>query len=406
MDLIATHLNADFDGLASMVAARKLYPDAALVLPGGAQEALRAFLAVHDLGLTRLKDLALEQVTRLIVVDTREADRLGPLKDLCGKPGVALHVYDHHPDASPDLPADQGGSLLRADLSVNEPVGATTTLLVERLRAGRHALTPFEATVLALGLYEETGSMSFTSTTPRDLEAAAFLLQAGADLTVVNDTLRRPLDPEQIAILNDLLANREVYYLEGRKVLVAASTFPRYRSDLADVVQKLAEMEGLDAVIVAVAMEEKVELIGRSRRPEAIDVARLLAPALPPGLALARVEDMPLTGRLPQPVAEDFLLDLPAAEAGPALEVFCRVLAAERFLVVRETKKGPRELDARPFLAAAEAAASPGPGRAAMLLTLDWQSGYVSPLALVRALLPDLSAETFLLTKVHQRFGQ
>jgi len=276
MDLIATHLNADFDGLASMVAARKLYPDAALVLPGGAQEALRAFLAVHDLGLTRLKDLALEQVTRLIVVDTREADRLGPLKDLCGKPGVALHVYDHHPDASPDLPADQGGSLLRADLSVNEPVGATTTLLVERLRAGRHALTPFEATVLALGLYEETGSMSFTSTTPRDLEAAAFLLQAGADLTVVNDTLRRPLDPEQIAILNDLLANREVYYLEGRKVLVAASTFPRYRSDLADVVQKLAEMEGLDAVIVAVAMEEKVELIGRSRRPEAIDVARLL----------------------------------------------------------------------------------------------------------------------------------
>ena len=38
MELIATHLNADFDGLASMVAARKLYPGAMLVLPGGAQE--------------------------------------------------------------------------------------------------------------------------------------------------------------------------------------------------------------------------------------------------------------------------------------------------------------------------------------------------------------------------------
>ncbi|MGH7251282.1 MAG: hypothetical protein ACREIK_05440 [Nitrospiraceae bacterium] len=38
MDLITTHLNADFNGLASMVAARKLYPSALLVFPGGAQE--------------------------------------------------------------------------------------------------------------------------------------------------------------------------------------------------------------------------------------------------------------------------------------------------------------------------------------------------------------------------------
>ena len=63
MDIITTHLHADFDGLASMVAARKLYPGAVLVFPGGAQETVRRFLAVHDLGLTRLKDLDLQQVT-------------------------------------------------------------------------------------------------------------------------------------------------------------------------------------------------------------------------------------------------------------------------------------------------------------------------------------------------------
>ena len=77
MDLITTHLNADFDGLASMVAARKLYPGAVLVFPGGAQESVRNFLAEHDVGICRLKDVALEQVHRLILVDVQEPERIG-----------------------------------------------------------------------------------------------------------------------------------------------------------------------------------------------------------------------------------------------------------------------------------------------------------------------------------------
>ncbi len=53
---------------------------------------------------------------------------------------------------------------------------------------------------------------------------------------------------------------------------MASSTYDLYRGDLAEAVQRLAELEGLDAVIAAIALDEKVEIIGRSRRPE-IDVA-------------------------------------------------------------------------------------------------------------------------------------
>jgi len=271
VDLITTHLNADFDGLASMVAARKLYPGAALVFPGGTQETVRSFLAVHDLGITRLKDLDLAQVTRLILVDTQEPERIGPLKDLCSNPTVSIHVYDHHPDADQ---AAHGTPLLRMDLRVVHQVGATTTILLEQLKDQHIPLTPFEATVLALGLYEETGSLAFASTTPRDLEAAAFVLRAGADLNVVSDTLRSHLDPDQIALLNDLLRSSETYYLEGRKVLLTTSAYEGYHGDLAEPVHRLAEMEGLDAVIAAIAMDEKIEIIGRSRRPE-IDVGQI-----------------------------------------------------------------------------------------------------------------------------------
>lgn len=270
MDLITTHLNADFDGLASMVAARKLYPGAVLVLPGGAQDAVRGFLAVHDLGVSRLKDLDLEQVTRLILVDTQDPDRIGPLRDLCGNPSVSVHVYDHHPDTQQHADTIP----FQADLRVVELVGATTTVMIERVMAQRLPLTPFEATVLALGLYEETGSLAYVSTTPRDLEAAAQVLRAGADLNVVSDTLRHHLDPDLIGLLNDLLRSSETHYLEGRKVLVATSTYDRYRGDLAEAVHRLAELEGLDAVVAAIAMDEKVEIIGRSRRSE-IDVGQL-----------------------------------------------------------------------------------------------------------------------------------
>ena len=271
MDVITTHLNADFDGLASMVAGRKLYPGAALVFPGGTQETVQSFLAVHDLGVTRLKDFDLNQVTRLILMDCQEAERIGPLRGLVGKPGVLLHIYDHHPVADQHTDA---ATPVRADLRVVEPVGATTTILIEQLQQHQIPISPFEATVLALGLYEETGSLAYASTTPRDLEAAAHLLRTGADLNVVTDTLRSPLDPDQIALLNDLLHSGETYYLEGRKILLAVSAYDRYKGDLAEVVHKLADMEGLDAVVAAIAMDDKIEVIGRSRRPE-IDVGMI-----------------------------------------------------------------------------------------------------------------------------------
>jgi tRNA nucleotidyltransferase (CCA-adding enzyme) len=264
VDVIATHSNADFDGLASMVAARKLFPEAKLVLPAGAQETVRNFVADHDLDIVKLKAIDLSQITRLILVDTQDPDRIGSLKSCVDNLSVEVVVFDHHVDEASPCAG-------RSPLSLVQPVGATTTLLIEQLRRRQIAVTPFEATVLALGLYEETGSFSFTSTTVRDFNAGAFLLESEADLTVVMDVLRRPLDPDTVALLNDLMEHSELHYLEGRKVLVATSTIDRRRGEAAGVVHLLAEMQGIDAVVVAVMMEDRVQVIGRSRRAE-IDV--------------------------------------------------------------------------------------------------------------------------------------
>ena len=232
---------------------------------------MRNFLAAHEVNISRLKDVAFDQVRRLILVDVEEPDRLGPLKVLSSRADVGVHIYDHHGviESGEGSRSPQWPLVTQRDV---QAVGATTTLLIERLKEQNIAVTASEASILALGLYEETGSFTYPSTTPRDVEAAVFVLRAGADLNVVAETLRHPLDPELIALLNDLLQSGKVYYLEGRKILMASSTYDLYRGDLAEAVQRLAELEGLDAVIAAIGLDEKVEIIGRSRRPE-IDVA-------------------------------------------------------------------------------------------------------------------------------------
>ena len=75
MDVITTHINADFDGLASMMAAGKLYPGAALVFSGSQERRVRDFLSQEIRNLydfKTVKQINPAAVSRIIVVDTRQ----------------------------------------------------------------------------------------------------------------------------------------------------------------------------------------------------------------------------------------------------------------------------------------------------------------------------------------------
>ena len=111
MEVITTHMNADFDSLASMVAAKKLYPDAVLSFSGSQEKNVRDFLARSEsiqADFKRQKQIPLEKVTKLILVDTRQARRLGNFAKCLDNPGLELHIYDHHPDAPDGTACDDG----------------------------------------------------------------------------------------------------------------------------------------------------------------------------------------------------------------------------------------------------------------------------------------------------------
>ena len=128
MDVIITHINADFDALASLLAAHKLYPEAKLVFPGSQEKSLRDFFVrstFYVLEADRMKDIALEAITRLIMVDTRQRSRIGRFAEIVDKPGLEIHIYDHHPDSEDDV---------KGTLEVIEGGGATITILLRQLR--------------------------------------------------------------------------------------------------------------------------------------------------------------------------------------------------------------------------------------------------------------------------------
>jgi tRNA nucleotidyltransferase (CCA-adding enzyme) len=269
MELITTHVAADFDALASMVAASKLYPQAKLVFPGSAERNVRELLnspAYSYLQFERLKSLDLKKVERLILVDTKLAHRIGPLAELLQKSHLSVHIYDHHPTHPKDI---------NGEVEVLGETGATTTILLETLREKKIPLTPSEATLLLLGIYEDTGFLTYSSTTPRDLGAASYLLSLGADLTAVSDNIHREMSADQVALLYELMNAAERYFINGVELVIATATVERYVGDLAVLTQRLRDIENINVLFVLVRMDNRIHAVGRSRS-EAVDVADVL----------------------------------------------------------------------------------------------------------------------------------
>jgi len=268
LEVITTHMNADFDALASMLAAKKLYPDAKMVFPGAQEKNLRNFF-LHSTSylfdFARIKDVDLNHIKRLILVDTRQKKRIGKFKQLLGKKGLEIHIYDHHPPSDDDI---------IGDIEVIKEMGAGVSILADILREKGTAITPDEATLMALGIYEDTGSFTFSSTKPEDYEAAAWLLEQGASLNTVSDMLTRELTAEQVWLLNDLMASATRNTINGLEVVITKAKRDRYIGDFAVLVQKLMEMENLNVLFALTQMENRVYLVARSRLPE-VNVAEI-----------------------------------------------------------------------------------------------------------------------------------
>lgn len=268
MQIAVGHANPDFDAYASTVAATKLFPGARAVYLGSNNGNVRDFHNLHAelLGFVDLKGLDFGAIDRIIMCDTRHPGRIGELGRVALDPKVDVVIYDHHPPME--------GDLARAD-DRSMPVGATTSILVHAIRDRGIALTPLEASVMLLGIHEDTGSLTYPGTTPYDADAVAFLMASGADLEVVNQFLVRSLTDDQRRLLDTLLDTLQVWDVNGREVAVGTASSSEYVDSASVVTHYLSEDLGYRIVVAVVQMPDRVHVVARSRMPD-VDVGAVM----------------------------------------------------------------------------------------------------------------------------------
>lgn len=270
MDVITTHTNADFDCLGAMTAAQRLYPGALLSFPGSLEKGVRDFARRHPEylpPLTRAKDIDLDSITRLIIVDCRHPGRIGRFAEILNRPGLEIHIYDHHPATAESI-LPTGGAFANC--------GSASTLLADSLMKRGATLDAEEATLILLGIHEDTGRLLFASATPDDYRVAGWLLEQGARLNIVAEALTSELSKAQMGLLKQLLTTLKTTVVNGFVVSIAFASSDHYIGDIASLAHLMRDMENMDALFLAVAMEGHVYLVARSHCPE-IDAGEIMS---------------------------------------------------------------------------------------------------------------------------------
>ncbi len=261
MKIITTHKGSDFDALASLVAATLIYPDAKPVLPTSINANLKAFLSIHkDLfDIYHPRDINMELVDTLIVVDTHSWNRLEGMAALKEKKDLNIIVWDHHSHGD-----------MEGDTQQIKETGATVTMLVQAIQEKRKLITPIQATLFLIGLYEDTGNLSFPSTLPEDAYAAGFLLDRKADLNILSTFLRQAYGKKQKDILYHMIQKATRSEISGFSISISCMDVEGRVQNLAMVLQMFREIVNVDAAfgIFRDVERDKCMVIGRSNIDE------------------------------------------------------------------------------------------------------------------------------------------
>jgi tRNA nucleotidyltransferase (CCA-adding enzyme) len=258
MQIITTHRNADFDGFASLIAALILYPDAIPVLPKAINPNVKAFLSIHkDLFETHdVGDIDLEKVTQLIVVDASKWSRLEAMGNIKKKEDIEIHVWDHHQNYCDMNPIWQ----------CHEKKGANITLMIREIKKRCISLTPMQATLFLSGLYEDTGSLTFSSTTAEDAYAAGYLLENKADLNILSTFLQPAYGEKQRNILFEMIKTAPRIKINHFSVSINAVAIDGHVNNLSLVINMYRDILNVDAAfgIFIHKDNDRCIVIGRS----------------------------------------------------------------------------------------------------------------------------------------------
>lgn len=266
--LITCHANADYDAFSALIAAGLLYPDSYLLFPGTQEKKLQKLiqsLPEHTYSFISRQDIVWENVSLLVIVDTAQPGRVEHVRPLLDRPETEIHVWDHHPETAEGIPA----AMKRI-----ERIGACTSILVNELQKKNILLSANAATHIGLGIYGDTGSFTFSSTHPKDLSAAAWLLTQGMDVNAIAETAIPDITSTHVHALNTLLDSVQSFHFDNKRIVLASAYLNEYFGDFAQIAQRAMELEKADVLFAVGAMGDRIQVVARSHY-ELIDAGEI-----------------------------------------------------------------------------------------------------------------------------------
>jgi len=264
--IITTHLNADFDAVASLFAASFLHPDSVAVLPGSTEKNIQKFFKKHPeiFKIYTLKDINLNKIEEIIVVDTTIKDRIGEINSILNNEAIKITIYDHH-----DLAEEDKEENIIKGTVFREKTGSNTTMMLDIIlqKGILLQINPEQATLLALGIYEDTGSFTFTSTTRKDLETAGYLIDRGAMPDEIRKYISYSWKPEHISLLNQLLETATIHKtIKGNDFVIARALTDKYVEEFATLSHQIMDLKDINTLFIMGQMGNSVIIVGRSKK--------------------------------------------------------------------------------------------------------------------------------------------
>ena len=262
MRLIMTHEQADFDAIASLLGAFLIGKDEIALLPRQMNRNVQSLLNLYQTVLPFIQpdNLTRGSIEAITLVDTQS---LVTIKGLHKE--TKITVVDHHP---------KKGDFPNSWKFVETKTGATTTFFVQQLQIQTTPLSKITASLLLLGIYEDTGSLTYSCTTPADVHAAAFLLEQGANLDIIADFLNPPLSSSQRSLMDELVKNSTSVKHEDQTIIVSSADGTKVTDEISSIAHKMFNLLAPDALFIFVNTSEGIRLVARSVS-DRINVARI-----------------------------------------------------------------------------------------------------------------------------------
>ena len=250
--LLITHENPDGDALGSILAAK-------LVLDGLGKDSVMYVSGLAPLP-AEYKFMPLEELRRevpddasarvLFALDCANESRLGEGETVLAAAPLVLNV-DHHHDNS-----------RFGDMNVVAAEASSTGEILRDLIAELDVeLTPEIAEAIYIALVTDTGRFQYANTTPKALRLAAELVEAGADVHRVFQSVYETVQLAKLKLLARALERAQVY--EGGGIVVSYLL----KTDFAEVGAAEPYSEGIIDFLRAVEGAEMAALIREPPAP-------------------------------------------------------------------------------------------------------------------------------------------